>query len=186
MLVFLLCLLSNFTERSIEFNLIVAAAFLAKALFGTSLRKSKSFHLLRTYIMKRLALDCALILPLIVFYKTYSATSSNNLLIVLGVLTLSEVGILLTFGRFLFKKSKIECIEDLQPSQGPDFISHFNSRKKSIVTFINTYRASKFIVSKLKYSYWPELVPSYIYFKPKNGEQQRRFNHNRIEFEDDL
>ena len=70
--IFLLLLLANFTERSITFNIIVSAGFLAKSLIGARYRKRTSFSLLREYVIQRLLMDCVIILPLVAIFAVYS------------------------------------------------------------------------------------------------------------------
>lgn len=77
-------------------------------------------------------------------------------------------------------------MEMLQASQRIDYISHFNSRSKSIVAYINTLRATTQLVHSLGFRFDPKLVPRYPYFKPENKYMIRQFNMDRIEYIDDL
>ena len=54
------------------------------------------------------------------------------------------------------------------------------------MAYINTWKASRFLINRSSAFYQPEGVPVYQYFKPMNKEQQKEFNNLRIEFEDDL
>jgi hypothetical protein len=122
--------------------------------------------MLRTYFIHRFLVNCMLILPLIVIYQVWSATYTYNLIIVLIVLLLSELAITLGHSKYLYKKSVVELVEEIQPSQQPDFISHFNSKTRSIVAYLNSWKATKYLIMKLRFQYLPDLVPRYHYFRP--------------------
>ena len=141
--------MADFTERSVNFNLTVSALFLLKALLAARFRNQKSFSLLRQVFIERLSVDCLVILPSIMAARVTTATFTYNYILVLLILVGSELTILLANAKYLAQKSRIEVIEQLQPSQAPDFISHFNLRTKSVVAFINTWKASKYLVGTL-------------------------------------
>lgn len=116
MIVFFITLLANFTERSQQFNIVISAAFLSKSLIGIQYREKASFSLLRQYFIMRLAADTILILPLVVYYKLFSATYTYNYIIVIITLVLSELVLILKNTKNLYKKSIVELIESLQES----------------------------------------------------------------------
>ena len=128
---------------------------------------------LRLYFITRLIVDIVLILPLVIYFKMTSATYSYNYFIVVGVLVLSELIILLKHIKNLYKKTIIECIEQIQDSQEVDFISHFNSQTRSFISYINTWKAANFLVKHMGVTFSPSMIPQYTYSKPQNREQQR-------------
>jgi hypothetical protein len=107
-----------------------------------SYRNIASFSVLRQYFIIRLAADTVLILPIVVYYKLRSATYTYNYIIVIITLVISELVIMLKNTKNLYKKSIVEIIEGLQDGQELDFISHFNSRSRSFVAYVNTWRAA--------------------------------------------
>jgi predicted nucleic acid-binding protein len=124
---------------------VISAAFLSKCLIGSRFRRN-SYTLFRDYFILRIVADAAIILPIVVYYKLRSATYTYNYIIVMLTLTLSEIALLLKNLRHLYRKSIVESIESLQPSQQVDFISHFNTRSRSFVAYINTWKAASFLL----------------------------------------
>ena len=110
---FFITLLANFTERSIQFNIVISIAFLVKCLIGGKYRNNASFVRLRLHIITRLAIDICLILPIIFIYKLNSATYTYNYIIVLITLVVSEILVLVKNGRNLYSKTIIESIEQV-------------------------------------------------------------------------
>ena len=156
---FFLLLLSNAGERSIQFNIVVTGAFLAKSLVGYSIRKFKSFRKLRRYFVMRLSCDAFLILPVCLYYKFTSATSTNNFGIVIAMVILTELFALMRNFRNLISKSKIEVMETIEECQKVDFISHFNTKSKSIVCHINSFEAAKYLIENQSMQFDPNIVP---------------------------
>jgi magnesium-transporting ATPase (P-type) len=111
--VFFITLLANFTERSIQFNIVISAAFLSKCLIGLRFRNIASFSEMRQYFIIRLTVDTVLILPIIVYYKLRSATYTYNYIIVIITLVVSELIIILKNSKNLYQKSIVENIEYL-------------------------------------------------------------------------
>ena len=112
-LVFFMCLLANFTERSVEFNLVIALAFLVKCIIGAQSRQINSFQALRKLIVLRLIADCFCIMPIIVYYKYLSFTYTYNYIIIIICLCISELVLILNHIMHLYSKSMLECIEQL-------------------------------------------------------------------------
>lgn len=164
--VFFMCLMANFTERSVEFNLVVSLAFLLKCLIGAQFRMINSFQALRKLIVIRLLADCFCILPIIIYYRYFSFTYTYNYVIIIFCLCISELILILKHVIYLYSKSMVECIEELQASQKVDFISHFNTKSKSVVAYINTFKAAKYLNNTLGYQYNPSEVPKYTYSRP--------------------
>ena len=109
--VFFITLLANFTERSIQFNIVVSMAFLVKCIVGGKYRNHASFVRLRLHIITRLAIDICLILPIIFIYKINSATYTYNYIIVIITLVVSEIFVLVKNSSNLYTKTIIESIE---------------------------------------------------------------------------
>jgi len=166
LLVFFMTLMANFTARSIEFNLVISGLFLLKSIMGARMRHLNSFLVLRKFMAVRLLLDGLLILPVIGYYRYWSVTYTYNYLIVVIVIMITELVLVLNHLPHLYKRSIIECMEQLQPSQKIDFISHFNSKSKSVVGYVNTFKATKYLTQQLGYKFQPDQVPQYSYFKP--------------------
>lgn len=111
LMVFLVTLLADFTKRSIQFNIVSSGLFLLKCLIGARYIASKSYTSLRYLTATRLLVDGLLIMPCIFIYRSYSATSSYNLLMVFFIATVSELFIVLRHFGNLFFVSTVECIE---------------------------------------------------------------------------
>jgi hypothetical protein len=109
-------LISNSSKRSIEFNIVISAAFLSKGMIGYRIRQYASFRKLRQYIVYRLACDGIIVLPLILYYKFSSATAVTNYNIVIGILIASELGLLIWNFRKLYTKTIIEVMESIEES----------------------------------------------------------------------
>ena len=87
-----------------------------KCIVGGKYRNHASFVGLRLHMITRLLIDICLILPIIFFYKIYSATYTYNYIIVIITLVLSEIFVLVKNGRNLYTKTIIESIEQIQDS----------------------------------------------------------------------
>lgn len=185
-LAFFVTLISNFTERSVQFNLVICSGFLLKAMAGAYNRQIKSFLKLRKLMVVRMLVNCFVLLPILGYYLYQSRAYKYNFAIIAICIVASELLLILKHCGHLFTKSTIECMEVLQASQRIDYISHFNSRSKSIVAYVNTLRASTQLVQSLGFRFDPSQVPRYPYFKPENKFMTRQFNKDRIEYIDDL
>ena len=124
---------------------------MSKCIIGMRYRNIASFSVLRQYFIIRLAADTVLILPIVVYFKLRSATYTYNYIIVIITLVISELVIMLKNSKNLYQKSIVETIEGLSPSQEVDFISHFNSRSRSFVAYVNTWKAAKYITRQKTY-----------------------------------
>jgi hypothetical protein len=135
-------LLSNFSERSIQFNIVISVSFLLKCFIGARYRPHKSFSMLRWYIIMRLFLDLFLIVPVLVYFLVRSSTSAYNLIIVYLILSISELIVILRNINNLYAKSDVECLEMLQPPEKVNFNGfpqqsfnfwHYNIKLRSFV-----------------------------------------------------
>ena len=115
LMIFLVTLLADFTERSIQFNIVATGVFLFKCIIGTNYRDKKSYTALRNLMVIRLMIDALIVMPLIAFFRKYSATSSYNLLMVFFVTITSQLFVILRHFANLFFVSTIECIEQISP-----------------------------------------------------------------------
>lgn len=111
--IFFVLMVANFSSRSIRFNLSISGAFLMKALVGGQWRHLKSYLKFRQYFVIRLAIDIFIILPMIMIFQTISQTFIYNYLIVIIILSFSELAIFLKYLPLLYRKSVLESIESL-------------------------------------------------------------------------
>lgn len=112
-IVFFLTLLSNFTERSVVFNIVISSCFLLKALIGAYFRSIKSFRILRKIMNLRLVLDIVLFIPCVFLFLQRSKAYKYNFVIILLSLLASELLIVLNNCKHLYNKTTIECMEML-------------------------------------------------------------------------
>jgi hypothetical protein len=135
-------LLSNFSERSIQFNIVVSVVFLIKCFLGARYRPHKSFTMLRWYIIMRFFLDLFLLVPVLAYFLVRSSTSAYNLIIVFLIISISELIVILRNINNLYAKSDVECLEMLQPDEKVNlngfpqqsfYLWHYNIKLRSFV-----------------------------------------------------
>ena len=115
-IVFFMTLMANFTERSIQFNLVISSSFLVKSCLGMYMRNIKSYKALRKLMIYRLMIDTVVIMPIIGYYQHTSLAYTYNYIIILFCIVISELILILKHCPHLYKKTIIESMETVQPS----------------------------------------------------------------------
>lgn len=177
----------------------MSVLFFFKAIISVRYRLVRQYRALRRLLVQRILYSVLIILPLMIYFRLFTNCSPFNFVVVLLILTLSELIMLLRTCFYLSKKSTIESIEELQTTgesinlqgfkQKPLTMWHFNKRLRAYVMQVHTQSVAAHIVGHLGIPFQPtwhhKLTKHYSYLKPVNNEQIKQFNRDRIEFRDD-
>lgn len=159
--------------------------FFIKAILAIRYRLVRQYRALRSLLVQRLIYNIVVILPFMIYFRLFTNCSPFNFVVVLLLLSLSELIILLRTCWFLSQKSTIESIEQLQSTgesinlqgfkQKPLTMWHFNRRLKAYILQVHTMSVAAHIVKQLGITFSParyhKLTRHYSYLKPNNADQ---------------